>query len=72
MVPWNLIAFIVPGVIIGGQLAPRMQGMLSQRTMEKILAGIFGVVGTTFATISLESLIAATSASATLPLEIIQ
>lgn len=66
-VPWNLIAFIVPGVVIGGQLAPRMQGRLSQRTMEKILAGVFGAVGATFATISVESLLAATSASASLP-----
>lgn len=66
-VPWNLIAFIVPGVVIGGQLAPRLQGRLSQRTMEKILAGVFGAVGATFATISVESLLAATSASVSLP-----
>jgi len=66
-VPWNLIAFIVPGVIVGGQLAPQMQGRLSQRTMEKILAGVFGAVGATFATISVESLMAVTSASASLP-----
>lgn len=63
-VPWNLIAFIIPGVIIGGQLAPRMQGRLSQRTMEKILSGVFGAVGTTFAVISFKSLMALTSASA--------
>lgn len=65
-VPWNLIAFIVPGVIIGGQLAPRMQGRLSQRTMEKILAGVFGAVGLTFATISVKSLLAVSAASAAL------
>lgn len=63
-VPWNLIAFIVPGVIIGGQLAPRMQGRLSQRTMEKLLSGVFGVVGATFAVISVKSLLAITSVSA--------
>lgn len=63
-VPWNLIAFIIPGVVIGGQLAPRMQGRLSQRTMEKILSGVFGAVGTTFAVISFKSLMAITSASA--------
>lgn len=57
-VPWNLIAFIIPGVVIGGQLAPRLQGRLSQRTMEKLLAGVFGAVGTTFATISVKSLLA--------------
>ncbi|CAM9250748.1 unnamed protein product, partial [Sphacelaria rigidula] len=55
VVPWNLIAFIVPGVIIGGQLAPMMQGKLSQRTMERILASVFGFVGVTFATLTLKS-----------------
>ena len=65
--PWNLIAFIIPGVVIGGQLAPRLQGKLSQRTMEKILAGVFGCVGVTFATISFKSLLAMYSASASLP-----
>lgn len=63
-VPWNLIAFIVPGVVIGGQLAPTLQGRLSQRTMEKILAGVFGGVGATFATISVKALLAATAVSA--------
>lgn len=62
--PWNLVAFIVPGVVVGGQLGPRMQGVLSQRTMEKILAGVFGAVGATFATISVNSLLAAASVSA--------
>lgn len=72
MVPWNLIAFIVPGVVIGGQLAPMMQGKLSQRTMEKILAGVFGFVGTTFATLSVKSLMAVTAVSAIVPVELIQ
>lgn len=62
-VPWNLIAFIVPGVVIGGQLAPKMQGRLSQRTMEKVLAGVFGGVGMTFAAISVKTLLSFTSVS---------
>lgn len=72
VVPWNLIAFIVPGVIIGGQLAPMMQGKLSQRTMERILASVFGFVGVTFATLTLKSLVAATAASAITSAELIQ
>lgn len=63
VVPWNLIVFIVPGVVIGGQLAPNLQGRLSQRTMEKILAAVFGVVGVTFAALSLKSLLALAAVS---------
>lgn len=66
-VPWNLIAFIVPGVVIGGQLAPQLQGRLSQRTMEKILAGVFGLVGATFATISVKTLLALATVPASVP-----
>ncbi|CAN0002694.1 unnamed protein product [Ectocarpus sp. 12 AP-2014] len=62
-IPWNLIAFIVPGVVIGGQLAPKMQGRLSQRTMEKVLAGVFGGVGATFAAISVKTLLSLTDVS---------
>ena len=37
-VPWNLVCWTIPGVIIGGQIRPRLQGKISQHTMEKAIA----------------------------------
>lgn len=44
-VPWNLVAYTIPGVIIGGQIGPRLQGRISHRTMELSIAGLFVVLG---------------------------
>jgi hypothetical protein len=44
-IPWNLVCWTIPGVIIGGQIGPRLQGTISQRTMEKAIALLFGVIG---------------------------
>ena len=44
-IPWNLVVYTVPAVVIGGQIGPRLQGKISQRTMEKIIAILFGVIG---------------------------
>jgi uncharacterized membrane protein YfcA len=40
-VPWNLICYEVPGVLIGGQIGPRLQGLVSQRAMERAIGGLF-------------------------------
>lgn len=40
-VPWNLVCYSIPGVLIGGQIGPRLQGKLSQRTMEHAIAVLF-------------------------------
>ena len=40
-VPWHLIAYTIPGVIIGGQIGPRLQGAISQRTMEHAIGILF-------------------------------
>ncbi len=40
-VPWNLICYTIPGVIIGGQIGPRLQGTISQRTMEHAIGILF-------------------------------
>ncbi len=40
-VPWNLIVYEVPGVLIGGQIGPRLQGLVSQRTMERAIGVLF-------------------------------
>ena len=44
-VPWHLVAYTVPAVIIGGQIGPRLQGKISHRTMERFIGILFGVVG---------------------------
>jgi len=44
-VPWHLVMFTVPGVIIGGQIGTRLQGKFSQEKMEKVFAILFGVIG---------------------------
>lgn len=44
-IPWNLICYTVPGVMIGGQFGPWLQGRIAHRTMEKAIAGLFAVIG---------------------------
>jgi len=40
-VPWNLICYEIPGVAIGGQIGPRLQGFISQRSMERAIGVLF-------------------------------
>ncbi|NKB59113.1 MAG: TSUP family transporter [Alphaproteobacteria bacterium] len=44
-VPWNAVAYTIPAVIIGGQIGPRLQGKVPQRTMEASIGGLFAVIG---------------------------
>ena len=44
-VPWNLVMYSIPGVIIGGQIGPRLQGLVSHRTMELSIAALFVLLG---------------------------
>ncbi|GAB4152020.1 MAG: hypothetical protein Tsb0016_24360 [Sphingomonadales bacterium] len=44
-VPWHLVAYTIPGVIIGGQIGPYLQGRVSQRKMEVAIAVIFAIIG---------------------------
>ena len=44
-VPWHLVAYTVPAVIIGGQIGPRLQGKVPQRTMERAIGGLFVAIG---------------------------
>ena len=44
-IPWNLVCYTIPAVIIGGQIRPWLQGRIAQRTMEKSIAILFGVIG---------------------------
>ena len=43
-VPWNLVAYTIPGAIIGGQIGPRLQGRIGDTVMERIIGAIFVAV----------------------------
>lgn len=55
-VPWNVVCYTVPGVIIGGQLGPRLQGRFAQRTMERYIAVLFAIIGLTMGFIVLRDI----------------
>jgi len=43
-VPWDLLVWDIPGVLIGGQIGPRLQGLISQKTMQHVIAILFVVL----------------------------
>jgi uncharacterized membrane protein YfcA len=43
-VPWNLLCYNIPGVLIGGQIGPRLQGRVSQHTMRRSISVVFVVL----------------------------
>lgn len=44
-IPWNLILYTAPGVVIGGQIGSRLQGRISSEKMERIVTILFVVIG---------------------------
>ena len=54
-VPWNVVVYTIPAVIIGGQIGPRLQGKVSQRSMEKGIAYLFSVIGLAMAWIAIRN-----------------
>ena len=40
-VPWNLLVYDIPGVLIGGQIGPRLQGKVAPHTMRRAIAILF-------------------------------
>ena len=44
-VPWNVVIYTIPAVIIGGQIGPRLQGRVSQHTMERAIGYLFLIIG---------------------------
>ena len=47
-IPWNVICYTVPGVLIGAQIGPRLQGLIPQRKFELAIATLFfGIAITT-------------------------
>lgn len=56
-VPWNLVMYTIPGVIIGGQIGPRAQGKVSQKTMVRAIAFLFALICVAMASIVIADLI---------------
>lgn len=52
-VPWNLICYEIPGVLIGGQIGPRLQGRVSQRAMERAIGALFVFLAVAMMTVAL-------------------
>lgn len=52
-VPWNLICYEIPGVLIGGQIGPRLQGFVSQRAMERAIGLLFVFLAIAMMTVAL-------------------
>ena len=48
-VPWNLVRWTIPGVLIGGQIAPQLAGRLPDDLIARVAAAVFGLVGVLFA-----------------------
>jgi uncharacterized membrane protein YfcA len=47
-VPWNLVVYTIPGAVIGGQLGSRFQGRISSERAERLISGLFMVIGLAF------------------------
>ena len=45
-VAWHLVAWTIPGVLIGGQIGPRLQGRIAPHTMRRAIAILFVILGT--------------------------
>lgn len=43
-IPWNLLIYDVPGVLIGGQIGPRLQGLVPQHQMRRAISILFVVL----------------------------
>ena len=43
-VPWHLLVYDIPGVLIGGQIGPRLQGKVAPHVMRRAIAILFVVL----------------------------
>jgi uncharacterized membrane protein YfcA len=44
-IPWELVLFTIPGVLIGGQIGPKLASKISSETAEKLIIAIFLLIG---------------------------
>ena len=54
-VPWNVVVYTIPAVIIGGQIGPRLQGKIAPRTMERSIVYLFLVIGVAMSYIAIRN-----------------
>jgi uncharacterized membrane protein YfcA len=55
-VPWNLLVYDIPGVLIGGQIGPRLQGRISPHTMRRAISILFVVLSVAMMFVALRKL----------------
>ncbi len=58
-VPWNLLLYDIPGVLIGGQIGPRLQGRISPHTMRRAISILFVLLSVAMMFVALRKLGAA-------------
>ena len=51
-IPWSLLQFMIPGVLIGGQIASKIQGKIPQESLDLTLSTLFGLIGVSFAVLT--------------------
>ena len=51
-VPWNLLLYDIPGVLIGGQIGPRLQGKVAPHTMRRAIAVLFIILAIAMLTVA--------------------
>jgi uncharacterized membrane protein YfcA len=51
--PWNLVCYSIPGVLVGGQIGPLLQGRIAQRTMERSIALLFLIIAIAMSIVAL-------------------
>lgn len=54
-VPWHLVCYTVPGVVLGGQLGPHLQGRFPQHHMERAIGVLFLLIALAMAQVGLHS-----------------
>jgi len=51
-VPWDLLIYDIPGVLIGGQIGPRLQGKVAPHTMRRAIAVLFIILAIAMLTVA--------------------
>jgi uncharacterized membrane protein YfcA len=52
--PWDFLVWDIPGVLIGGQIGPRLQRLVPQQTMRRAIAVLFIVLAIAMLAVALQ------------------